>query len=99
MNKNNTLLSIFTMVAVFSMGIAVQNYQNASALTTTMNCAPNCFDEVSEHVKAAEENLEEADYLGVQSELATIKALISQLEQTTSGPSTQASTEASTEEE
>jgi hypothetical protein len=99
MNKNNTLLSIFTMVAVFSMGIAVQNYQNASALTTTMNCAPNCFDEVSEHVKAAEENLEEADYLGVQSELATIKALISQLEQTTSGPSTQASTDASTEEE
>ena len=93
MNKNNTLLSIFTMVAVFSMGIAAQNYQNASALTTTMNCAPNCFDEVSEHIKAAEENLEEADYLGVQSELATIKALISQLEQTTSGPSTQASTE------
>ena len=99
MNKNNTLLSIFTMVAVFSIGIATQTFQNASALTTTMNCAPNCFDEVSEHVKAAEENLEEADYLGVQSELATIKALISQLEQTTSGPSTQASTEASTEEE
>ncbi len=89
MNKNNTVLSIFTMVAVFSMGIAAQAYQNASALTTTMNCATNCFDEVSEHVKAAEENLEEADYLGVQSELATIKALISQLEQTTSGPSTE----------
>ena len=94
MNKNNTVLSIFTMVAVFAMGIAAaQTYQNASALTTTMNCAPNCFDEVSEHVKAAEENLEEADYLGVQSELATIKALISQLEQTTGGPSTEASTE------
>ena len=87
------------MVAVFSIGIVAQNYQNASALTTTMNCAPNCFDEVSEHVKAAEENLEEADYLGVQSELATIKALISQLEQTTSGPTPEASTEASTEEE
>ena len=99
MNKNNTLLSIFTIVAVFSIGIASQFYQNTFALTTTMNCAPNCFDEVSEHVKAAEENLEEADYLGVQSELATIKALISQLEQTTSGPSTQASTDASTEEE
>ena len=99
MNKNNTVLSIFTMVAVFSMGITAQNYQNASALTTTMNCAPNCFDEVSEHVNAAEENLEEANYLGVQTELATIKALISQLEQTTSGPSTQASTEANTEEE
>ncbi len=99
MNKNNTLLSIFTMVAVFSIGIVAQTHQNASALTTTMNCAPNCFDEVSEHVKAAEENLEEADYLGVQSELATIKALISQLEQTTSGPSTQASPDASTEEE
>ena|ERR687894_3177669 len=99
MNKNNTLLSIFTIVAVFSIGIVAQFYQNTSALTTTMNCAPNCFDEVSEHVKAAEENLEEADYLGVQSELATIKALISQLEQTTSGPSPQSSTEASTEEE
>jgi hypothetical protein len=92
MNKNNTILSIFTIVAVFSIGIAALSYQNASALTTTMNCAPNCFDEVSEHIKAAEENLEDADYLGVQSELATIKALISQLEQTTSGPSTEAST-------
>jgi hypothetical protein len=99
MNKKNTTLSIFTMVAVFAIGLAAQSYQNAAALTTTMNCAPNCFEEVSEHVKAAEENLEEADYLGVQSELATIKALISQLEQTTSGPSTEASTEASTEEE
>jgi hypothetical protein len=99
MNKNNTILSILTMVAVFSMGITAQTYQNASALTTTMNCAPNCFDEVSEHVKAAEENLEEGDYLGVQSELATIKALISQLEQTTSGPIPEASTETSTEEE
>ncbi len=87
MNKNNTILSIFAMVAVFSIGIAAHTYQNAAALTTTMNCAPNCFDEVSEHVKAAEDNLEKADYLGVQAELATIKALISQLEQTTGGPS------------
>jgi hypothetical protein len=93
MNKNNTILSMFAMVAVFTMGFAAQTFQNAAALTTTMNCAPNCFEEVSEHVKAAEENLEEADYLGVQSELATIKALISQLEQTTGGPSTEASTE------
>ncbi len=93
MNKNNTVLSIFTMVVMFSIGITAQTYQNASALTTTMNCAPNCFDEVTEHVKEAEENLEEADYLGVQSELATIKALISQLEQTTGNPTTEASPE------
>ncbi len=93
MNKNNTILSIFAMVAVFSVGIAAHTYQNTSALTTTLNCAPNCFDEVSEHVKAAEEKLEDADYLGVQSELATVKALISQLEQTTNGPSTETSTQ------
>ncbi len=89
MNKNNTILSIFTIVVVFSIGIAAHTYQNAAALSTTLNCAPNCFDEVSEHVREAEGKLEEADYLGVQSELGTIKALISQLEKTTGGPSTE----------
>ncbi len=93
MNKNNTLLSIFTIVAVFAMGIAAHSHQNAAALSTTLNCAPNCFDEVSDHLKSAENKLEEADLQGVQAELAIVKALISQLEQTTSGPSTELSTE------
>lgn len=93
MNKNNTLLSIFTIVAVFSIGIAAHTYQNAAALSTTLNCAPNCFDEISEHVREAEGKLEEADLQGAQAELATIKALISQLEKTTGGSSTGLNTE------
>lgn len=93
MNKNNIILSIFTIVAIFSIGIAAHTHQNAAALSTTMNCAPNCFDEVSEHVREAEDKLEQADLQGAQAELATIKALISQLEKTTGGPSTGLSTE------
>jgi hypothetical protein len=31
LNKNNKVLSIFTMVAVFAMGIAAHSYQNAAA--------------------------------------------------------------------
>ena len=93
MNKNNTILSILTIVAVFAMGLAAHSTQNATALSTALNCAPNCFDEVSDHLKSAENALEDADLQGAQAELAIVKALISQLEQTTSGPSTESSTE------
>ncbi len=86
MNKNNTVLSIFTIVAAFSLGFAAYPYQDAAALSTTLNCAPDCFDEVSDHIKAAENKLEAADLAGAQAELAIVKALIDQLELTTSVP-------------
>ncbi len=89
MNKNNTILSMFTIVAVISLGIAAYTYQNAAALSTTMNCAPNCFDEVSDHLRAADNKMDEADLQGAKAELAIVKALINQLEQTTSIPSTE----------
>jgi hypothetical protein len=93
MNKNNLVFSIFTIVAVFAMGTAAHTYQSAAAQSATLNCAPNCFDEVSDHVREAEERLEEADLQGAQAELATVKALINQLEKTTGGSGTGVSTE------
>ncbi len=86
MNKNNIVLSIVTIVAALTLGFAAYPYQDAAALSTTLNCAPECFDEVSEHIKAAENKLEVADLPGAQAEIAIVKALIDQLELTTSVP-------------
>jgi hypothetical protein len=88
MNKNNKVLSIFTMVAVFAMGIAAHSYQNAAAAAaSTLNCAPNCFNEVSDHIREAQDKIDASDVAGAQGELSIVKALIDQLKQTTDVPS------------
>ncbi len=83
MNKNNTILSIFTIVAVFAMGIAIYSYQNAAALTSTMDCAPNCFDKILDHLTEAQDEIDESDFSGLQVDLAKAKSLVNQLKQTT----------------
>jgi hypothetical protein len=83
LNKNNTILSIFAMVAVFAMGFAVQSYQNATAFTSTMDCAPNCFDKVLDHLTEAQDEIDESDFSGLEVELAKAKSLLNQLKQTT----------------
>jgi hypothetical protein len=82
LNKNNTVLSISTIVAVFAMGFSVYPYQNAAALTSTMDCAPNCFDKVLDHLTEAQDEIDESDYSGLEVELAKVKSLLNQLKQT-----------------
>ncbi len=81
LNKNNKTLSIFTIVAVFAMGIVVQSYQNAEALTSTPNCAPNCIDNILDSLTEAQDEIDESDFSGLQVELAKAKSLVNQLKQ------------------
>ena len=70
-------------MAVFAIGFSVNTYQNAAALTSTMDCAPNCFDEVLDHLTEAQDEIDESDFSGLEVELAKAKSLLNQLKQTT----------------
>ncbi len=74
---------MFTIVAVLTMGLAVQPYQNAAALTSTLDCAPNCFDKILDHLTDAQDEIDESDFSGLQVDLAKAKSLVNQLIQTT----------------
>jgi hypothetical protein len=71
------------MVAVFATGFALQPYQNATALTSTMDCGPNCFDKVLDHLTEAQDEIDESDFSGLEVEFAKAKSLLNQLKQTT----------------
>ncbi len=64
------------------MGFSVYPHQNAAALTSTMDCAPNCFDKVLDHLTEAQDEIDESDYSGLEVELAKVKSLLNQLKQT-----------------
>ncbi len=64
------------------MGFSVFPHQNAAALTSTMDCAPNCFDKVLDHLTEAQDEIDESDYSGLEVELAKVKSLLNQLKQT-----------------
>ncbi len=74
---------MFTIVAVLAIGLAVQPYQNVAALTSTLDCAPNCFDEILDHLTDAQDEIDESDFSGLQVDLAKAKSLVNQLKQTT----------------
>ena len=65
------------------MGFSVYPHQNAAALTSTMDCAPNCFDKVLDHLTEAQDEIDESDFSGLEVELAKAKSLLNQLKQTT----------------
>ena len=65
------------------MGFSVYPHQNAAALTSTMDCAPNCFDKVLDHLTEAQDEIDESDFSGLEVELAKAKSLLNQLIQTT----------------
>ena len=65
------------------MGFSVFTHQNAAALTSTMGCAPNCFDKVLDHLTEAQDEIDESDFSGLEVELAKAKSLLNQLKQTT----------------
>ena len=73
---------MFTIVAVLAIGFAVYPHQNAAALTSTLDCAPNCFDNVLNHLTEAQNEIDESDLSGLQVELAKAKSLVNQLKQT-----------------
>ena len=64
------------------MGFALQSYQNATALPSTLECAPNCFDKILDHMTEAQDEIDESDYSGLQVELSKAKSLLNQLKQT-----------------
>ncbi len=70
------------MVAVLAMGFAAQSYQNATALTSTMDCTPNCFDKILDHLTEAQDEIDESDFSGLEVEIAKAKSLLNQLKQT-----------------
>ncbi len=65
------------------MGLAVYSYQNAAALTSTLDCAPDCFDRILDHLTDAQDEIDESDFSGLQVDLAKAKSLVNQLKQTT----------------
>ena len=65
------------------MGFSVFTYQNAAALTSAMDCAPNCFDKVLDHLTEAQDEIDESDFSGLEVELAKAMSLLNQLKQTT----------------
>ena len=65
------------------MGFSVYPHQNAAALTSAMDCAPNCFDEVLDHLTEAQDELDESDFSGLEVQLAKAKSLLNQLKQAT----------------
>ena len=73
---------MFTIVAVLAVGLAVQPYQNAAALPYTLDCAPNCFDKILDHLTDAQDEIDESDFSGLQVDLAKAKSLVNQLKQT-----------------
>ena len=48
-----------------------------------MDCAPNCFDKVLDHLTEAQDEIDESDFSGLEVELAKAKSLLNQLKQTT----------------
>jgi flagellin-specific chaperone FliS len=65
------------------MGFALYPHQNAAALTSTMDCTPNCFDKILDHLTEAQDEIDESDFSGLEVELAKAKSLLNQLKQTT----------------
>ena len=65
------------------MGIATQSHQSAVALTSTLDCEPNCFDKILDHLTDAQDEIDESDFSGLQVDLAKAKSLLNQLKQTT----------------
>ena len=80
-NKTLPIFTIFTIVAVFAIGLAAYSYQNAAALTSTLDCAPNCFDKILDHLTDAQDEIDESDFSGLQVDLAKVKSIVNQLKQ------------------